>query len=195
MNVMLLGYARVSSFGQSLESQIDTLINEGVNADHIFKEKISGKSTDQRIELKRLIEYAREGDTILVTKIDRLGRSIIDLNNIVQDLASKGVAIRFIDDNITFEGTDNSAMNTLVFNMLGSFAQFERDLIAQRTAEGRERAKAQGKHLGRPARPQKDVAKAVELFHDRTNNGLSVNDIVRLTGVPRSTIYREVKRV
>jgi len=192
---MLLGYARVSSFGQSLDSQINTLIDEGVSPDHIFKEKISGKSTDQRIELKRLMDYAREGDTILVTKIDRLGRSIIDLNNIVKDLASKGVAIRFISDNITFEGTDNSAMNTLVFNMLGSFAQFERDLIAQRTAEGRERAKAQGKHLGRPARPQKDVAKAVELFNDRANNGLSVNDIVRLTGVPRSTIYREVKRV
>src|SRR5699024_12219183 len=98
--------------------------------------------------------YVRNGDTVIVTKIDRLARSIIDLNRIVSDLTAKGVSVYFINENMTFRnGQHVNSLQTLLFNVLGSFAQFERDLIVERTTEGRERAKQQGKHLGRPSQP------------------------------------------
>jgi DNA invertase Pin-like site-specific DNA recombinase len=82
----------------------------------------------------------------------------------------------------------------LLFNILGSFAQFERDLIVERTGEGRERAKKQGKHMGRPAQDEKQINKALKLYSERESNGMSVNDIAKVTGVPRSTIYAELKK-
>ncbi|WP_281241089.1 recombinase family protein [Marinococcus luteus] len=85
-------------------------------------------------------------------------------------------------------------MQTLLFNVLGSFAQFEADLIRERTTEGRERAKAQGKHMGRPRQLDKAVQQALQLFENRATNKMSVNDIVKVTGVPRSTIYAKRKR-
>lgn len=91
-------------------------------------------------------------------------------------------------------GTDSNSIQTLLFNILGSFAQFERDLIVERTTEGRERAKLQGKHMGRPSQPKKNVERALELYKQRETNGMSVNDIAKLTSVPRSTIYAEIKK-
>lgn len=191
---MKIGYARVSTVGQNLEGQIELLKENGVNEQDIYKEKVTGTSTAQRVELENLMRHVRAGDEVIVSKIDRLARSISDLNKIVEALTEKGVSIRFIQDNITFDADKNSAMNTLIFNMLGSFAQFERDLIVQRTSEGRERARAQGKHLGRPAQPKKKIDQAMSLFFNREGNGLSVNDIVKASGVPRATIYREAKK-
>lgn len=192
---MKIGYARVSTVGQSLEGQIEQLLEQGVEVDNIYQEKVTGTSTKQRTELENLLKHVRAGDEVIVSKIDRLARSIQDLNKIVERLTEKGVSIRFLQDNLHFEAGSNSAMNTLIFNMLGSFAQFERDLIVQRTSEGRERAKKQGKHLGRPSQPKSSIERAVKLFHQREVNELSVNDIVDMTGVPRSTIYREAKNV
>ncbi|HEY4549801.1 MAG TPA: recombinase family protein, partial [Bacillus sp. (in: firmicutes)] len=80
-----------------------------------------------------------------------------------------------------------------MFTMLGAIAEFERDLIAERTTEGRERAKSQGKHMGRVGRDEKDVKKALKLYEDRKSNGLSVNDIAKMTGVSRSTTYAKAK--
>lgn len=190
---MKIGYARVSTVGQDLAAQVELLKENGVSEQDIYKEKVTGTSTAQRTELDSLLRHVRAGDEVIVSKIDRLARSITDLNKIVEALTDKGVSIRFITDNLTFEADSNSAMNTLIFNMLGSFAQFERDLIVQRTTEGRERAKAQGKHLGRPKQPAANIERAVSLFNNRDNNGLSVKDIVNTTGVPRATIYREAK--
>jgi len=128
----------------------------------------------------------------MVTKIDRLARSILDLNNIVKELTNKGVGIKFIDENIEFSAdTKANSMQTLLFNMLGAFAQFERDLIVERTTDGRERAKRQGKHLGRPAQPKQNIEKALRLYDEDQH---TVSDIVKLTGVPRSTIYHELKK-
>lgn len=190
---MKIGYARVSTVGQDLAAQVELLKENGVSEQDIYKEKVTGTSTAQRIELDNLLRHVRAGDEVIVSKIDRLARSISDLNKIVETLTAKGVSIHFITDNLTFEADSNSAMNTLIFNMLGSFAQFERDLIVQRTSEGRERAKTQGKHLGRPKQPTANIERAVSLFNNRDNNGLSVKDIVNTTGVPRATIYREAK--
>lgn len=191
---MKIGYARVSTVGQDLDTQKELLEAEG--CEKIFVEKVTGTSTAQRKKLTAMIDQVREGDTILVTKIDRLARSIIDLNKLVNEINDKGASVQFIKDNMTFEaGEENNSMNQLLFNILGSFAQFERDLIVERTTEGRERAKEQGKHMGRPSRPKKDVERALKLYEDRENNEMSVSDIVKMTGIPRSTIYNKAKSI
>lgn len=189
---MKIGYARVSTVGQDLEGQIETLKEHG--CEKIYQEKKTGASRNGRTQLDIMLEHARAGDTIMVTKIDRLARSIIDLNNIVDDLTSKDISVVFIDDDLSFSADDTTPMNKLMFNMLGSFAQFERDLIVRRTSEGRKRAIEQGKHMGRPAQPKQQRERAVALFLDRENNGLSVKDITDMTGVPRASIYREVDK-
>lgn len=190
---MIIGYARVSTTGQDLESQKEILKEQG--AEKIFVEKVTGTSTAPRKELKNVIEFARKGDTLVVTKIDRLARSIIDLNNIITELAENGVNVKFISENMEFKANDTAnSLQTLLFNMLGSFAQFERDLIVERTTEGRKRAEKQGKHMGRPSQPRKNVERALKLYDERETSGNSVNDIVKITGVPRSTIYNELKK-
>src|SRR5699024_2997886 len=137
-----------------------------------------------------MMENVRDGDTIYVTKIDRLARSIHDLNNIVQELKGKGVSICFISENMEFNADDSTnSLQVLLFNILGSFAQFESDLIVERTTEGRERAKKQGKHMGRPSRPKKDIEKALNFYNNRETNKMSVKDISQATSVPESTIY------
>ncbi|MGD7025132.1 recombinase family protein [Rossellomorea vietnamensis] len=182
----IIGYARVSTTDQSLDLQVDKLYEYGV--DKIFKEKYSGGSAD-RVELNKALEYLREGDTLVVYKIDRLARSIFHLRKIVEDLTERGITLVFIKEQIDF----STSTGRLMFNMLGSIAEFERDLINERTAEGRERAKAKGTHMGRKGKSEKDVQKALKLFREREVNGLSVNEIVKMTGVPRSTIYAKNK--
>lgn len=192
---MKIGYARVSTVGQDLATQKELLEAEG--CERLFVEKVTGTSTAPRKALANMLDHVRAGDTVYITKIDRLARSIIDLNKIVTELNDKGVSVVFIQDNLTFTAGENvTAMQELMFNILGSFAQFERSLIVERTTEGRERAKRQGKHMGRPASSsEKDIRKAIELMNDRKNNGLSVNDICRLTGVKRSTLYAKMKEL
>jgi DNA invertase Pin-like site-specific DNA recombinase len=184
--VAIIGYARVSTVEQSLDLQVDKLNEYGV--DKIFKEKYSGGTAD-RVELNKALDYLREGDTLVVYKIDRLARSTFDLHKIVKDLQERGIGLVFIKENIDFT---NSA-GKLMFTMLGAIAEFERDIINERTAEGRERAKAKGTHMGRKGKPDKDVKKALKLFRERKDNGLSVNEIVKMTGVPRATIYAKNK--
>ncbi|WP_181895081.1 recombinase family protein [Staphylococcus felis] len=97
---------------------------------------------------------------------------------------------------MTFEAANNNSLNTLLFNILGSFAQFEHDLIVERTTEGRERAKANGKKLGRKASSsKKDIDRAIELHKNRNENGLSVSDILKMTGVKKSTFYYELRKI
>jgi len=190
---MIIGYARVSTIGQDVETQNEIL--QGQGCEKIFVEKVTGTSTAPRQALTNMLEQIRSGDKIVVTKIDRLARSIIDLNKIVDDLTSQGVTIEFLSENMKFQGENQSnSLQTLLFNVLGSFAQFERDLIVERTTEGRERAKRQGKHIGRPAQPVQQVKRALKLYRERQTNEMSVNDISKMTGVPRSTIYHELKK-
>lgn len=189
---MRIGYARVSTVGQELEAQEVALREAG--CERLYVEKVTGTSTAPRTQLAAMLDQVRESDTVVVMKIDRLARSIIDLNKIVTELTDKGVSVQFIRDNITFEaGKGASSINTLLFNMLGSFAQFERDIIVERTTEGRERAKAAGKHMGRKGQPAKKVQQALGLMANRQTNGMSVGDIVKLTGVPKPTIYAKIK--
>ncbi|MBT2659391.1 recombinase family protein [Bacillus sp. ISL-18] len=182
----LIGYARVSTLDQDYSLQAEQLAKYGCSK--IFQEKKSGKNTG-RPELKKALEYLREGDKLVVYKIDRLARSTRDLHNIVYDLQEKGIGVVFIKEQIDF----SSAAGKLMFTMLGAIAEFERDLINERTKEGRERAREQGKHLGRKGQDTKEVKRALKLFAERERNGLSVNDISKQTGVPRSTIYAKTK--
>ncbi|MGE6488500.1 recombinase family protein [Paenisporosarcina sp. NPDC076898] len=190
---MRIGYARVSTVGQELESQ-ELALNEA-GCERLYVEKVTGTSTAPRTQLAAMIENVRDGDVVVVTKIDRLARSVIDLNKIVTELNKKGVSVEFIRDNLTFNaGERATGVNNLMFNILGSFAQFERDIIVERTSEGRERAKAQGKHMGRKGQPDKKVKQAIELMANRSTNGMSVADIVKITGVPKPTIYAKLNK-
>lgn len=182
----LIGYARVSTVGQSLEIQIELLKEYGCNK--IFEEKQSGAKSNRKA-LHDALEYLREGDKLIITKIDRLARSVKDLHNIASQLEERGIGLVFLKEQIDF----STPSGKLMFTMLGAISEFERDLINERTAEGRERAKKQGKHMGRPGQPRKNIERALELFANRVENGISVNDIVKMTGVPRSTIYANVK--
>ncbi len=190
--MVMIGYGRVSTVGQELDTQIAKL--EEAGCVKCFVEKVTGTSTKDRVKLKEMLDYVRSGDTVVVTKIDRLARSIIDLNKIVTGLNEKGVSVVFLRDNLTFNaGEDSTSLNKLMFNILASFAQFERDIIVERTSEGRERAKAAGKHMGRVGQPEKKVQQALDLMAKREINGMSVADIVKLTGVPKPTIYLKLK--
>jgi DNA invertase Pin-like site-specific DNA recombinase len=182
----VIGYGRVSTKDQSLDLQVEELKKYG--CEKIFMEKQSGAKSDRK-ELAKALEYLREGDKLVVYIIDRLARSTFDLQNIADDLQKRGIFLVFIKEQIDF----STASGKMMFTMLGAIAEFERDLIKDRTAEGRERAKAKGTHMGRKGKAEKDVQKALKLYEERESNGLSVNEIAKMTGVPRSTIYAKVK--
>ncbi|WP_161798803.1 recombinase family protein, partial [Enterococcus faecalis] len=120
----IYGYSRVSTSNQDYKTQIRKL--EEAGAEKIFSEKYTGTKKEGRKELEELLSIVKAGDKVLVTKIDRLARSIVDLNSIISALNHKGVTISFLDDHLTFEPDKKDSMQTLMMNMLGSFAQFER---------------------------------------------------------------------
>ncbi|HAB7137881.1 TPA_asm: recombinase family protein [Listeria monocytogenes] len=196
MEKLKLGYARVSTVGQDLQTQIEKLKNAGITDDYLFIEKKSGTTTRNRHELENLLKQARNGDHVFVTKIDRLARSIIDLNNVMNRFKEKGVSVTFLDNNMTFEAdTENNAMQRLLFNVLGSFAEFERDMIVNRTGEGRQRAKAAGKKLGRTGQPEEKIRRAIVMWKNRKQLDVSISEIVEDTGVPRATLYKKIKEM
>ncbi|EAC9720253.1 recombinase family protein [Listeria monocytogenes] len=189
---MKLGYARVSTVGQDLKTQQEKLLKQGIEEDYLYIEKKTATTTRNREALKDLIKNSRKGDIVYITKIDRLARSIIDLNNVMNEFLKKGVTVVFIDNNMTFSANAKSdPMQKLLFNVLGAFAEFERDMIVNRTTEGKIRAQQAGKKLGRKGQPDQQVRKALTLMDDRASNNLSVSDIVKLTGVPKATIYKK----
>ncbi|EAK9153300.1 recombinase family protein [Listeria monocytogenes] len=189
---MKLGYARVSTVGQDLKTQQEKLLKQGIEEDYLYIEKKTATTTRNREALKDLIKNSRKGDIVYITKIDRLARSIIDLNNVMNEFLKKGVTVVFIDNNMTFSANAKSdPMQKLLFNVLGAFAEFERDMIVNRTTEGKIRAQQAGKKLGRKGQPDQQIRKALTLMDDRASNNLSVSDIVKLSGVPKATIYKK----
>ncbi|AQY50457.1 putative resolvase, N terminal domain protein [Listeria weihenstephanensis FSL R9-0317] len=190
---MKLGYARVSTVGQDLETQKEKLLKQGIAEDYLYIEKKTGTTTRNREALKDLIKNSREGDIVYITKIDRLARSIIDLNNVMNEFFEKGVTVVFIDNNMTFSAdAESNPMQKLLFNVLGAFAEFERDMIVNRTTEGKIRAQQAGKKLGRKGQPEENIKQALHLMNNRDSNNLSVSDIVKATGVPKATIYKKM---
>lgn len=145
----IYGYARVSTNKQEMDIQIKAL--KEVGASKIYKEKISGAKTERK-ELNLLLDAIKAGDTLLVTKADRIARSLSQLEKIVTDLTNRGVAVHIINMGIFTAETMNNPMTKLLFNVLGAFAEFERDMIIERTQEGIKDAKEKGVKFGRKSK-------------------------------------------
>lgn len=175
----LFGYARVSTSQQSLDIQIKALKNAGVKNNRIFTDKLSG-SNSNREGLKTLSIKVEEGDVILVTKLDRLGRDTADMINLIKEFDKMNVAIRFLDDGISTEGT----MGKMVVTILSAVAQAERQRILERTNEGRLEAKAKGIKFGR--KRVIDRKKVLDLHKD----GNGATKIAQEMGIARSTVYK-----
>lgn len=140
-----IGYARVSTLGQSFDLQLEALRAAGCEDGNIYMEKVSGKSSGNRIELQKALKACRRGDTLVVTKLDRLARSVGDLHKIVEQLNTKEASLQVIHQP---EIDTSSKYGKLIFTVLGAVAELERDLILERTREGREKYKADGKPFG-----------------------------------------------
>jgi DNA invertase Pin-like site-specific DNA recombinase len=175
-----VGYARVSSVGQSLEVQLDKL--SGFGCDKIFKEKISG-ITAQRQELTNCLSYLRDGDVLVITKLDRLARSTLHLHKIVDGLNKKGVGFKVIDQSIdttTKEGR-------LMFSILASIAEFETELRKERQMEGIAKAKDNGVSFGRKS---KLTDKQVEELKLKRSQGVLIKDLMSEYGLSKASVYR-----
>lgn len=185
---MKVGFARVSTKEQDLEIQLSKLNDFG--CEKVFQGKQSGASIRNEEKLKELIDFIREGDEVIVTRLDRLGRSLKTILEAIENIHKKGACLNIIDGSLNTKNDNPFA--TAMINLCGVFAQLERDLIKARTAEGREEAKAKGKHMGRlPALSDK---KAQELYKDKLN-GESIAALARKFGIGRPTVHRTLERV
>lgn len=183
---LLVGYARVSTFDQDPQMQIDALLEIGIDSRHLYEEKVSG-STIKRPQLQEALKFLKKGDVLVVWKLDRLGRSLQDLIRIVQDLKDRGVGFRSLTEGID---TINPG-GMLIFHIFGSLAQFERELIRERTLAGLEAAKKQGRKGGRPRSLNKEQR---EVLKDLLKQGKGVSYAARSLNTSRYTIYREMNR-
>ncbi|WP_035435597.1 recombinase family protein [Bacillus sp. UNC322MFChir4.1] len=186
----IYGYARVSTKEQSLEVQTRELTDRG--ATKIFHEKISGKNITDRPQLQKLMDTITEGDTLVVTKLDRISRSLKDGIQLIEELTSKGVTL-VIANMGTFDNTPNSK---LLLGILLSVAEFERAINHERTMEGVALAKERGAYKGRVKKytsKNPKVAHALELYDNRETNGYSANQIAEITGMSRATLYRSIR--
>ena len=174
-----IGYARVSSIDQNLTAQLELL--EKAECSKIFKEKESGAKRD-RPELERMIEYVREGDTVVVTKLDRLARDTFHLLSVVERLTAKGVALKILN-----MGLDTSTPNgKLMLTMLAAIATFERELLKERQREGIEVAKREGVYKGRKPTAKAKAAEVLALVEQ----GMTKAEIARTLKIGESSVYR-----
>lgn len=174
----LIGYARVSSVGQSLEVQLDKLSH----CDKIFEEKKSVAS-GKRPRLEACLEYVREGDTLVVTRLDRLARSTLHLCQIADELERKAVHLQVIDQSIN----TGDATGRLLFNMLGAIAQFETEIRSERQMDGIQKAKARGVQFGAQRKLTDDQ---VTELRQRRENGELIKDLMKAYGLSKATVYR-----
>lgn len=182
--IMLVGYARVSTEEQSLNRQIDMLVDYGVDKRNIYQEKISGMKSN-REQLDKMIDELQEGDTVIITDLTRISRSTKDLLNIIDRVKAKGASIKSIKDTWLDTSSDNP-YNSFLLTVMSGLSQLERDLISQRTKEGLKSAKARGRNGGRPSK-RNDKADTVGLLY---REGYKIVDIVKQTGLSRATVYR-----
>lgn len=183
MKNYIFGYARVSTEAQNLDRQLDALEKYGV--DMIYNEKMTGTKKN-RPELTKLLDRITEGDTVVVESLSRLGRSTKDLIELTETFQSKGVNLVSLKESID----TNSPTGKLLFTLMSAIAQFERDVIADRTREGLESARARGRTGGRPKADAEQVRKAIKLYK---TGQYSVKEIEELTGIKKSTLYRNLR--
>lgn len=182
---MLIGYMRVSTADQSLDLQRDALLAADVSPDRIYEDVCSGKSTE-RLGLARALDVARDGDAIVVWKLDRVGRSLPHVVGLVGDLQKRGVGLKVLTGDID----TTTPTGRLVFGIFATLAEFERDLIHERTMAGLAAARARGRAGGRPRVMTKQKVKAaMALMADRDN---AARDVAHQLGVSLSTLYAYV---
>lgn len=180
---MLIGYARVSTDKQNLKLQRDALKTAG--CEKIFKDVGSGSRVkDERPGLEKALSYIRSGDTLVVWRLDRLARSLKQLIELVNELQERQIGLKSIQESID----TTTSGGKLIFHMFGALAEFERDVIRERTMAGLKAAKARGRNGGRPEKlSQKQVALAKKLHKDKS---YSIADICRTLGISKATLYR-----
>lgn len=184
---MLLGYARVSTLEQNLDRQIDALISAGVDPRMIYQEKITGTKM-QRPELTRLLNDLQQGDVLIIPDLTRISRSTKDLLMIVEKVRGKGACIKSLKDT-WLDTTSDNPYNQFLLTVMSGISQLERDLVVQRTKEGLASAKARGRSGGRPPCPNSKK----ETVRILAQSGMKIVDIVRETGLSRSTVQRILK--
>lgn len=183
------GYARVSTAGQDLETQVETLLKQGCKKEHIYSEKFTGTKTKQRKELQALLDVIQEGDELIVTKLDRLGRKTADIIRLIDKLLAAGIVVNVLN----MGRLDNSPSGKLMTTVVLAFAEFERDMIVQRTTEGKAYARKHNKDYkeGRPRRKITDRYKRVYEYK-KTH---TYKETELMSGLSRSTIQRIVKQI
>ncbi len=178
---MKVSYSRVSSSGQSLEIQLDALKKFG--CEKHFQEKVSGTSTQGRSQLKECLDFVREGEELVITRIDRLARSVLDLQMIVKELTDKGVTLTATEQPISTK----DATSKCFLDMLGVFAELETNLRKERQIEGIARAKEKGVYKGRRSKIDVDQIKALK------SEGLGATAIAKQLNIHRDSVYRLLK--
>ncbi|HEN9572535.1 TPA: recombinase family protein [Acinetobacter baumannii] len=177
-----VGYIRVSTVDQNTARQLD-----GLQLDKVFTEHKSGKNKD-REQLNAMLDYVRDGDTIHVHSIDRLARNLADLKELLNTMIAKGVSVQFHKEGMKFNGDKTDSMSNLLFNILGSFAEFERDIMLERQREGIAKAKEDGKYKGR-TKSIDDAAIRLAMSKD----GASFRKVAKELGISLSTVQRAMK--
>lgn len=176
-----IGYIRVSTVHQNVDRQL-----EGIHLDKVFEEKVSAK-TKNRPKLQEMLNYIRDGDSVVVHDISRLARNIQDLHYLVEEITSKGASLRFVKEGLSFSSDKSEPMNVLLLSMLGAVYQFEREIMRERQREGIAAAKAKGKFKGRSA--SIDRYQILQLVAE----GKSISQTAKIAGVSKSSVQR-VKR-
>jgi DNA invertase Pin-like site-specific DNA recombinase len=184
MSHQIVGYIRVSSAGQNIARQL-----VDIKLDKEFVDTITGSTMDRK-NLIACMEYVREGDTLVVDSIDRLARNLLDLQEIINSLVKKGVSVKFIKENLTFNSSKDPMAN-LTLQIMGAFAEFERTMIRSRQREGIDAAKKAGKHLGRPSTVTPKLSREANLLK---KDGVSIRQIAFRLKVSRATIYKMLEQ-
>lgn len=183
--LMLVGYARVSTHDQNLTLQTDALEQAGCRK--IFEDRVSGARSD-RAGLKAALEFVRKGDTLLVWRLDRLGRSLKELIEIISGLEKRGIGFKSLQESID----TTTSGGRLIFHVFGALAEFERNLIRERTRAGLEAARARGRKGGRPRiLDKKRVELAYRLYDEKEH---TIKEICQILGISKPTLYTYLRR-
>ena len=189
---MVFGYARVSTAEQNLDLQLDAFLKEGINEKNIYTDKVSSSQEDRK-SLGKLLDHAREGDTIVVWKLDRLARSLIHFTNFINQLNEKGIKFRSITEPF-LDTTDKSSHSQFIVNLFAALAQLERDIIIERTKAGLASARARGKVFGAPkGLSKKNQQKAIICEQYFKEGKLTVSEICDRVDVSRATYYKYLR--
>lgn len=189
---MVFGYARVSTTDQNLDLQIDAFLKEGIESKNIYTDKVSSAKEDRK-SLSKLLKYAREGDTIVVWKLDRLARSLIHFTSFINLLDEKGIKFKSITEPF-LDTTDKSSHSQFIVNIFAALAQLERDIIIERTKAGLASAKARGKIFGAPKGiSKKNQQKSILCAEYFKEGKLTVNEICERVEVSRATYYKYLR--